>query len=267
MPLPVARDGHTAEGHNDSGTAHLTEETLQPCVGVHDSTRRGYLIGVLGNYSMGLDQVIDGKGCFVRPHGEKIAHVNDGEIRSVEFTLRLPISNQTGVTRPEDGKAIRKADDVAGLASGVTRQAWRHARTSDSVKGIHVNAGSTSGMESGNRGDFHPLVLARKDGSPGPSPNGADTGGGPGNGKGIIQPGGRASRRWRPGDVSDLLSKKVWQLSTDKHSRLVYGCYLRGVALARERKRRTRRTCAVGVEHVSDVVHVRMVDQQNMRAA
>ena len=32
---------------------------------------------MLGNYSVGFDQVINGKGGLVRPHGEKITHMDD----------------------------------------------------------------------------------------------------------------------------------------------------------------------------------------------
>lgn len=95
--------------------ARFTDKTLHPRARDQYSIRCGYLVGVFGDYGMGLNQTINGKGCLVGPHGENTVPVTCGEIRLVEFTLsgHSPIRPESPVQRAMRPLVYRMIEPVS----------------------------------------------------------------------------------------------------------------------------------------------------------
>jgi len=86
-------DGDTAQGH-EGGLSRLLDEAFGASARIHNATRRGDLVGVLHDDATRLDQLVDRKRCLVRPHGEDIADVHDGEIDFIEFAEKLHVQEE-----------------------------------------------------------------------------------------------------------------------------------------------------------------------------
>ena len=261
ISFPVTRDWQSAQGNHDVGVVLLIDERLKTRAGHHLSAGGRNLVEVLSNYGYGPDQMIDRENGLADAHREQAVRVSYSEVRFVEFTVSRPIGDQAGVSGPQDRQAIGEADDVARFAPLVTRQAGSDTR------GIQKYWRGARGVPSRNRRDFHALALASECNRDRPSSKRGDAGGLPGHGDDrVCDSRHNTTRRSRSGDILDLLCEEGRHFSTDRKNRVVSAYDLGGIAVRRELKRCRCRAGAVGMEDISNMVPVWMIDQDDMHA-
>ena len=121
-------------------------------------------------------------------------------------------------------------------------------------------------MKSGDGGDLHPLCLAFESDGNSPSADCPDARRRPGHSENIVH---TCRDRWATGrrrsaDVLNFLREKRALLAANQQSGIVHAGNFRGVARRGELKRRGGCPGTIAKEDVSNVVHVRMVDQEHV---
>ena len=117
----VTVDGYVAQRHDD-GLPRLLNEAFGARARIYHAPCSGDFVGVLRNDGAGLDQFVHRKCSLVRPHCEDIADVHHGEVHVVELTDQSHVAEKARSAGPENGKAVREANDVARFRARITRE-------------------------------------------------------------------------------------------------------------------------------------------------